>query len=200
MSSELTYSDAQYAMNQVLAKYGAYADKGLQTLSVYTVYQFCDPERYRLLFTQAYNSVFKYANRVLIPVPITHEHCPAFVMPDLGEKVNSRRIIVANRSCKAGAATQKGTLYHEYIHFLSHSSFYPDYYNSGDVMAPFVVEGATEYLTRNVGNADVVNRQSYELNYQKASAWVNAAGGNYIALLKHVFQGVSCGITSITNK
>ncbi len=190
MSAELTYEDAQKAMDTVILKYGNYISDDLKKHSAYTVFQFCDPVRYRLMFTQAYTRVFKNANRVLIPQVITHEQVPAFVMPELGARVVSRRIIVGNRACNAGSNTTIGTLIHEYIHYVSHKNFYPDYYNSGDEYAPFFVEGATEYFTRETKHTAAVCRKNYQKHYKITSKWVRNDKGNRDKLLKYLFQGV----------
>ena len=93
----------------------------------------------------------------------------------------------------------EGTYYHEFLHFLQHYEFYPKYYVTGG-MAPFQVEGFTEYLTRGVSTAVEKERGSqgkYESNYLKTDSWVKGDARNLEKLLKYNFQGIASDISAI---
>jgi hypothetical protein len=87
--------------------------------------------------------------------------CPAFCAP--ANDVTRRRIYV-NRD----AGVTIGTLYHEFLHYLQHPRFYPEFYALGG-RSPNVLEGVTEYLTRAVKPAVRLDREQG----RKYQAWLD---------------------------
>lgn len=193
----LSHSDAQTAMDEVIAKYKAYIPKNVvadvESRSARTIFQFFDDTEYAVLFTHVYDATFKAANAALFGSNvITAAMCPGFCTPNKNQK--KKMIFMAK-----GRGTTKGTYYHEFIHFLQHYEFYPKYYVVGG-MAPFQVEGFTEYLTRGVSSAVAKERggqRKYEANYLKTAAWVKSDSQNLGKLLKYNFQGVASDISAI---
>jgi len=83
--------------------------------------------------------------------------CPAFCAPSTD--IQFRRIYV-NRN----APITEGTLYHEFVHFLSHTNFYPEFYATGG-RSPIILEGVTEYITREI-NPQVERDRRSQGKYQ----------------------------------
>jgi len=96
--------------------------------------------------------------------------CPAFVAPAV-DPLN-RRIYV-----NAESGVTIGTLYHEFIHFLSHGSFYPEFYALGG-RNPIILEGVTEFLTRNIAPGIYRDRASQgKYDSQLLDVLMHAGGG-----------------------
>ncbi len=158
-----------------------------------TIFQFWDDADYALVFDSVYDNTFRAANAALFGARvITAAQCPGFCTP---RKEQKRKMIYMAK----GRGTTKGTYYHEFIHFLQHHNFYPEYYCTAG-MAPFQVEGVTEYLTRDVSLAVARERRGqgkYQSHFLKTEAWVKHARGNLERLLKYNFQGVATDLSSI---
>ncbi|HEU0203569.1 MAG TPA: hypothetical protein VFR86_24425 [Burkholderiaceae bacterium] len=193
----LNHADAQTAMDQVVGAYKAWIPKDvlddLETRSAETVFQFLDDAEYAVVFEHVYNSTFKAANAALFGANvITAAMCPGFCTPKTTQK---RKMIFMAK----GRGTTKGTYYHEFIHFLQHANFYPNYYVTAG-MAPFQIEGVTEYLTRGVSTAVATERdgqKKYQANYLKTDAWVKSDKSNYERMLKFNFQGVATDLSAV---
>jgi len=63
----------------------------------------------------------------------------------------------------------KGTIRHEFIHWLQHYNFYPKYYISDGTDSADVVEGVTEYFTRQI----ITGRTSYPRQYKKMKSLID---------------------------
>jgi hypothetical protein len=72
--------------------------------------------------------------------------CIGFVTDDRDHR--KRRVHIDSNNPGKEEFDPIGALAHEYIHFLSHTNFYPDYYMVG-VDNPYRVEGVTDWLTVN---------------------------------------------------
>lgn len=97
--------------------------------------------------------------------------CPAFVAPAVDPM--HRKIYV-----NADAGVTIGTLYHEFVHFLSHGNFYPEFYALGGRNA-IILEGVTEFLTRAVGPEIYRDRASGEkYDTQLFDVVMHSGGGN----------------------
>lgn len=193
----LNHADAQTAMDEVVAKYEAWIPKDVlkdvKDRSAETIFQFFDDAEYAVLFDHVYDTVFKAANAALFGSNvITAAMCPGFCTPKTTQK--KKMIFMAN-----GRGTTKGTYYHEFIHFLQDPAFYPAYYITGG-MAPFQVEGVTEYLTRGVSATVARERdgqKKYQSNFLKTDAWVKQDKKNYEKMLAFNFQGVAVDLSAV---
>lgn len=110
-----------------------------------------------------------------------------------------RKIHVSNEAFNGPphktAYDDEALLAHEYIHWLSHANFYPNYYRVGGAN-PFRVEGFTEWLMIECYPANAVNIV-YVAEYQKTAAWVAADPRNLGRLLNFIFQGVATDLSAL---
>ncbi len=179
----LSHADADRAMNLVRSRYGAHYQKGLDSMSAETVFVFLDLPAFTTKFAVTYNGCFKTANNFTETAQELVDYVNAFVAADL---YNFQRKIYVKKDPSLGW----GTLVHEYIHYLSHPSFYPKFYSIGGAN-PDIVEGFTEYLTRSADLELFKVRTSYESQYQKTRSWVESGRGNYDRLLATLFGGAA---------
>jgi len=119
--------------------------------------------------------------------------CPAFCAPAVDPM---QRNIYVNQD----APITIGTLYHEFVHFLSHGNFYPEFYAQAGRSA-IVVEGVTEYLTREV-SPDVKRDRAAGKKYNSQLMDVTMKSGGastktLIAFQKLAFQGDLSMVTTL---
>lgn len=193
----LNMAQASSVMWQVLDVYGSELPGGLadkvRSLSPSKIFHLLGHDNYVPHFDAYFRSWFAPTNTVVFGLEDiydylrTGEHfaCPAFCSPAVDP--TGRRIYV-----NLGAGNTKGTLYHEFVHFLSHGNFYPELYALGG-QSPVLLEGATEYLTREINGSIAADRKK-QGKYQKALETVtNKCGGRNdkttAMLCKLVFQG-----------
>ena len=113
--------------------------------------------------------------------------CPAFVAPAIDNL--ARKIYI-----KESTSTGFGTFYHEFVHYLQHYDFYPEFYCLGG-QNPFLLEGVTEYVTRRTRSEVFKDRQqrgNYQSHYDKIKGWIGASQSRHDAMMKLNFQGVKC--------
>jgi hypothetical protein len=232
----ITMQDAVLARQRVLAAWGHYIPAEVQQYTADRIFVlYTDPSYYRTAFEVMWNSAFRGV--------VTRE-CTASMRKTVGGVEDMLNTVAAvssgaglagfvtasreNRSRRihVNPASQEvdpvGALAHEYIHFLSHPNFYPDYYMEGGDN-PFRVEGATDWITihcfsdyfmdlpvssriqglqfqiNNPGAKPLKakNRAAYTANFQKTNAWIKSDGGNTHRLLQFVFRGVRTDLSSI---
>ena len=157
----LTLGDAKIAMDAVLKKYEAHLDPlvvaGVRNMSVGQIFRILPESQYAPNFNAVFKHFFAAINvvalggvRKMIDLARKTQDadtnpaiaCPAFTAPAVHV---TDRVIYVN----ADAGIAIGTLYHEFVHFLEHGNFYPEYYSLGG-NNPKILEGVTEYLTRAV--------------------------------------------------
>jgi hypothetical protein len=112
-------------------------------------------------------------------------NCPAFTSPAIS--VMSRKIYVNGDM----TSITIGTLYHEFVHFLQHSSLYPEFYALGGANVG-ILEGITEFFTRRVDPAIALERssgQKYQTYFDNITARVGSGMQARNALIKYCFQG-----------
>jgi len=166
--------DASQVIATVLDRYEPYLPIGLapkvRTLNPARIFQILPEAEYRPHFDRYFRSFFAAINtqafgtkRMLglawAPDNVCGAfNCPAFCAPAVN--VEDRHIYI-NRDIQG---LNVATLYHEFIHYLSHPSFYPEYYALGGDN-PKILEGVTEYLTRGV-RADIGAARAADGKYQ----------------------------------
>jgi hypothetical protein len=178
----LTLADAAVAMNAVLNKYKSYLDPlvvaGVQNKSVGQMFRILPQSQYTPYFNSVFKNFFAAINVVALGgikkmIDLAHTAtdaspaiaCPAFTAPAVNV---TDRVIYVN----ADSNITIGTLYHEFVHFLEHGNFYPEYYSLGG-NNPKILEGVTEYLTRAVDTSIDAERKN---------------GGKYKAFLDHTLN------------
>lgn len=166
--------DATVAMNEVLTKYGPFLDPSVlskvRQMPVGKIYRILSQAEYTPYFNSVFKNFFAAINVValggikkMIDLAKTATDaapaiaCPAFTAPAVNV---TDRVIYVN----ADANISIGTLYHEFVHFLEHGNFYPEFYSLGG-NNPKILEGVTEYLTREV-NANVKAERMREGKYK----------------------------------
>ncbi|TXL73624.1 hypothetical protein FHP25_20835 [Vineibacter terrae] len=180
--SELTPTNAQRAVTLVGLKYRRYLTTPLPDTSAYKFYKLT--EGFDTVFHSIYTKTFRTANLAIFGTDkITSDQINGFVTPD---DPPSNRVIYLNLD---STTANFGTLVHETIHAVSHSSFYPTYYCTAG-LAPAVVEGITEYLTRKCSPTVAMSRRSYQAWYEATEAWVGPEGSpRYQQMVDWIFRG-----------
>lgn len=188
----LTLNDAQRVRKAVLDRYEGYLPAGLapkvRAKPIAEIFFILPEAEYTRHFDAYYRSFFAAINVValgkktktgepkkgtasLIGIARDPDNvydsfaCPAFCAPAVNP--TDRKIYV-----NVDAGSTIGTLYHEFIHYLSHANFYPEMYAMGG-KSPIILEGVTEYLTREV-NPIVKNDRASQGKYQPWYAEVGA--------------------------
>jgi len=198
----LTIGDATVAMEAVLKKYGAHLDQfvlaGVQNMSVGKIFRILPQAQYTPYFNSVFKNFFAAINVVALGgtrkmIDLANKAtdaspaiaCPAFTAPAVHV---TDRVIYVN----ADANITIGTLYHEFVHFLEHGNFYPEYYSLGGD-SPKVLEGVTEYLTREVDPNIKAERQNGGKYAGFLTETMNRAWGNpaetLAKMIKVAFQG-----------
>ena len=186
----VTMADAKTAVRKVHERWGAYIPAQLREYEPEDIFLFCDADKYKNYFTMIYELIFKKAgNFPQAPLDFFNKGVcgiPAFASPH----PHSRRMLYISPNTWV---TEK-ILAHEYIHWLSHMNFYPNFYKVGGGN-PFRVEGITQWTTCATGydNSD----RAYELELWKTSSWLCADRQNLDRMLLFMFQGVATDLASI---
>lgn len=166
--------DASIVMKEVLNRYGDYLPGDLvsylRSANPARIFRILPAKEYTPQFDAYFRSFFVAINVVALGgirkmIGLANSGasiaCPAFCAPAID--ITQRRIYV-NRD----AGVTIGTLYHEFIHFLEHPNFYPEFYATGGA-SPNILEGVTEYLTRAVSSKVKQDRFSQ----RKYQAWLD---------------------------
>lgn len=178
----VTTVDASQARYEVLHKYESFLPAGLATrvrsLGLTEIFKILPAAQYRPVFDEYYRNFFAATNAKAFGTEFTIGvanapddvcgtfNCPAFCAP--ASNVTDRTIYV-----NEDENVTFGTIYHEFIHFLEHPNFYPEFYAMGGDN-PSVLEGVTEHLTRQVSPRVEHDRRSQD-KYQKWFAMVQRA-------------------------
>jgi hypothetical protein len=190
--------DARTAMTKVQATWGTYIPAQLLKYKAEDIFVFCDADKYRNYFSMIYEILFKKAGNYQEAsldffkdprgIDSFRAVCgiPAFASPH----PHSRRMLYISPN----HWVVEKILAHEYIHWLSHEKFYPEYYKVGG-QNPFRVEGITQWVTCSTGY-DNLDR-AYEANLLQTDSWVRADRGNLDRMLKFMFQGTSTNLDAI---
>jgi hypothetical protein len=179
------------AMEAILNTYGKCLPSGLlakvQAQKASDIYSILPADQYQKVFTEYYTHFFHAPMSQILGPGKAIETCPAFVAPGID---NTRRKIYI----KEDPRTTKGTYYHEFVHYLQHPDFYPEFYCIGG-KNPGILEGVTEWLTRGVSVDIEKERQrqgKYQAYFETINAWVQGGSnkGGVAAVLQLSFQGV----------
>lgn len=174
----VTDADAVRAINAVLTTYGPYLPPGVASAvrgkDPKAIIKILPAAQYRPQFDQYYRSFFAAINSKAFGIRYTIDiandesevcgsfNCPAFCAPAVNV---TDRVIYVNKD----EDNTYATLCHELVHYISHPNFYPEFYSMGGEN-PKILEGVTEYLTRNISQ-DVAKERRAKKKYQ---AWYEA--------------------------
>lgn len=202
--------DASNAMQRVLNKYEAYLPGGLaskvRSMNPAKIFRILPAAQYKPYFDAVFRNFFAAINvsacggtQKVIGVANDPGHaydkfaCPAFCAPAVNP---TDRVIYVNRD--AGVTT--GTLYHEFIHYLSHGNFYPEFYSMGG-NSPIILEGVTEFLTSAVARDvqhDRATQKKYEAWFTQVSRDISGISGAPLdSLARLAFQGDMTVVTQL---
>jgi len=183
----LNHDDADRAMHIIRSKYSAHYPKNLDVHDARDLFVFLEPAEFTKKFAITYNGCFKTANNFSETAEELVDYVNAFVASDFH---NFKRKIYVKRV----EEIKWGTCAHEYLHFLTHRNFYPAFYSMGG-RNPDIVEGMTEYLTREADPELANTRTSYDTQYLQTKSWVTGSPGNLALLMSCFFQGSASPIT-----
>lgn len=178
------------AMEVILKAYGQFLPKELlakvQGQKASDIYRILPEDQYQKVFTEYYTHFFHAPMSQILGPGNAINTCPAFVAPGID---NTRRKIYI----KDDPRTTKGTYYHEFVHYLQHADFYPEFYCIGG-KNPAILEGVTEWLTRRVDIKIARERQEqgkYQSYFESINAWVYSGklNGGVATILALSFQG-----------
>ena len=178
----MDYYWAQMAINLTVSRYRAQIPVGIATAidkkQANEVFQILPPIEFQRKF-QFWHDVF--FTKVLGQTIAT---CDAFVTPN--QDILERTIYIKD---KPGIGS--GVFFHEFIHYIQHPSFYPQFYAFGG-RNPFVLEGVTEYFTREIVDWLKKKRAKeaiYEPNLAVVKSWADGDTSRPGELLAACFQG-----------
>ena len=134
---------AKEGMKKVLDRWGTLIPAEAQRYKAEDIFRFHDSNySFLSVFHMTFEVLFKKANGLQCPADQVGSGCGAFVTPTQSHEARLIHVHPGNLSKEFDPL---GLLSHEYIHFVSHPTFYPRYYGGGGDN-PFRVEGATEWL------------------------------------------------------
>ena len=190
---------AQTAMDAVLKQWGAEIPTELQALRAEQIFVLhSTPLTYQTSFSVMWDAAFRKvveaeciaARRPVPGATAAGAQLFGFVSATSSALNRQRRIHINPQSTDPNPINAAA---HEYIHFLSHVNFYPDYYKSGGDN-PFRVGGATEWLALMCFDQYGI---AYQAQLDKTFAWIQADSGNVPRLLAFVFRGIYTDLSSI---
>ncbi|QSA96361.1 hypothetical protein [Methylococcus sp. EFPC2] len=190
-----TLADVAQAMQAVQNQWGAYIPAHLKNYKADQITILANEQQWGTAFRFIYDVVFKPANQFNQEAGDFIDGVLGFVTPTFSH--TKRKIYISPKVQGYTRAQQLMVLSHEYIHWLSHESFYPSYYMVGG-HHPFQVEGATQWLTVACGyQLEFQTLPAYLSEYLKTNAWISADKGNLPRLLAYLFNGVRTDLSSI---
>ena len=181
-----TMIDATNAMKKIQATWGPWIPPHLLGYKAEDIFVFCDAQKYATYFSMVYEILFKKAGNYSQDAGAFVCGVPAFASPH----PHSRRQLYI--SPKPGIVEK--VLAHEYLHWLSHENFYPEYYKVGR-KNPFRVEGITQWATVAAGY-DMSDRV-YEHEFLQTNSWLWADSQNQPRMLSFLFHGVATNVDAI---
>jgi hypothetical protein len=177
-----TMIDAKNAMKKIQAAWGAWVPANLLAYKAEDIYVFCDDKKYRTYFSMIYEILFKKAGSYSADADAFVCGVPAFTSPH--PRTRRQLYISPNQ-----ASTTEKVLAHEYVHWLTHENFYPEFYKVGG-HNPFRVEGITHLVTCWAGYNLYEEPIGYVHEVLQTDAWIKADGNNLDRMLKFLFQGI----------
>jgi hypothetical protein len=195
----VTNADAVRAIRAVLDKYGSYLNAGyvmgMRGIASTDIIKILPASQYRPQFDQYYRSFFAPINsmgRTVQMIDIANAdaevcgsfNCPAFCSPAV--HTSARKIYV-----NVDEPNTYATLCHELCHYISHGNFYPEFYSMGGAN-PDILEGVTEYLTRNISvEVETERRQrgKYQTQYDAVRNALIAGSQGEIDVIKFALKG-----------
>jgi hypothetical protein len=180
--------DAAKAMEKVKALWGTYLPTNLSGIAADQIFVFCEASFYADKFKLVYDGLFSKALGLKRDSKDFVDGVFAFVSPDAHD---TRKVYVSPKP----NVTEK-ILAHEYVHWLSHTAFYPDYYGVGGEN-PHRVEGITQWLTTCCGYNQYEEPVAYTMEWLKTTGWLDADKGNAERAKKFIFQGVVSDLSAL---
>lgn len=195
----VTNEDAGRAIKAVLDRYGSHINAGyvmgMRGIPSTDIIKILPAAQYRPQFDQYYRSFFAPTNsmgrtRKMIGIANADAevcgsfNCPAFCSPAVH---TSARTIYVN----ADEPNTYATLCHELCHYISHGNFYPEFYAMGGAN-PDIVEGVTEYLTRNVSAEVEAERRrlgKYQKQFEAVQGALIAGSQGELDVIKFALRG-----------
>jgi len=207
---------AKDGMARVLKRWGFLIPEEVRRYKAEDIFRFHESNVSFLdAFHMTYEVLFKRANGLKCASDQIGSGCGAFVTPTQSHEA---RLIHVHPDNLKKEFDPLALMSHEYIHFASHSAFYPKYYGGGGDN-PFRVEGATEWLNLQCysnywdgltptavaqsrqalidapptkGRFTRKNRAAYRTNYEATKAWIKLDSvKNTSKLVNYVFRGIS---------
>ena len=187
--------DVKAGMAAVWKKWGTHLPSGLKKYRAEDIVIFASEPQWDLVFTYTYVRVFRPANQFKKLPGQFIDHVLGFVTPLAAHR--QKKIYISPKVQGYGQPEQRMILAHEYIHWLSHGSFYPDYYVIGGDN-PFRVEGITQWLTVECGyQKEFKTLPAYQSEYLKTQSWLSSDAKREQAMLDFTFKGVTTALKGI---
>ncbi|HSW08393.1 hypothetical protein [Aquabacterium sp.] len=188
-------ADMTEAMAAVQKAHGQHIPKGLLAYKASDIAIFADETQWQQAFRFIYDIVFKPSNQFKEEAGAFIDGVLGFVTPVFSHE--KRKIYLSPKVQGYTRRQQLMVLSHEYLHWLSHESFYPTYYMVGG-QHPFQVEGATQWLTVACGyQQEFKTLPAYQDEYLKTDAWLKADTRNLARMQAYLFNGVRTDLSSI---
>ena len=190
-----TLMDVKVAMANVWAKWGTAIPSGLNHYRAEDIVIFASESQWNLAFTMTYVKVFRPANQFKELPRQFIDFVLGFVTPVADHE--QKKIYLSPKVQGYTRSQQRMILSHEYIHWLSHGAFYPDFYVIGGDN-PFRVEGITQWLTVECGyTTEFAAVPAYQDEYLKTAAWLGSSTVRKNAMLEYIFKGVKADLSQI---
>lgn len=190
-----TLADVERAMTVVQDAYGPHIPPALLRYKAVDIAILANDTQWAQAFRFIYDVVFKPANQFKQEAGDFIDGVLGFVTPVFDHA--KRKMYLSPKVQGYTKRQQLMVLSHEYLHWLSHQSFYPTYYMVGG-QHPFQVEGATQWLTVNAGYAqEFKTLPAYQDEYLKTDAWLKADSRNQQRMMDYLFKGVKTDLSSI---
>ncbi|MHC5057723.1 MAG: hypothetical protein ACYTKD_23885 [Planctomycetota bacterium] len=192
----LTMVDARKALLTVQKRWKSMIPPALLKYKAKQIVVLADDLTFKLHFTKAYEGVFKTATGMTETTGAAIAGAPAFVSPFPDNA--KRKIYVSVKGIEKSftLAQQLMIMSHEYVHWLSHSKFYPDYYKVGG-LNPFRVEGITQWATVQCGYlSEHKSAGGYQNEYLKTESYLKNKPTQKAAL-DFIFKGLPTDLSKL---
>ena len=190
-----TMVDARKALQKVQDKWKSMIPPALLKYKADQIVVLASDSRFKLFFRTAYQGVFKRATGMTETTGAAIAGAPAFVSPFPDNA--TRQIYISLSGIAAfSPAEQQMIMSHEYVHWLSHGKFYPDYYKVGG-LNPFRVEGITQWATVQCGYlTEHKSAGGYQNEYLKTKSYLSDKPTQKAAL-DFMFKGLSTDLSKL---
>lgn len=195
----MNLATARTAKQKVWDSWGGIIPAELESVGVEDIFKFHSIQRsYDIAFASTFIRTFRAANAVNCRAGDKFaKTVDAFVTAD--DKNRDREIHVSPVALdwqpNPTPADPFALLAHEYLHWLSHKNFYPNYYKRGG-QCPFRVEGFTEYMMLCCFGGDPVTI-AYPAEFAKTDAWLKADAGNLDRMVRFLFLGEETDLSAL---